>query len=275
MSDRAIRVGCVQIESGLQPAENLTLCLDYIAEATRLALDLVVFPESTSSRTDLKGVELITEPLDGPFVRAMINSLKGSTLTAIFGITEMNPDDPRPYNTIVAVRAGGIIAKYRKIHLYDAGTIQESRVIAPGDGPLEVFDVQGFSVGMINCYDIRFPEATRVLAERGADIVAVPTSWIRGPLKEFHWETFCASRAIENGVFLVGSGQTGGTRAGLSRIIAPDGTVVGGRSTSPGMIVTELSKDELESNRAFFPLLKQKRLRLEHAPLPHFSSTKG
>ena len=92
-------------------------------------------------------------------------------------------------NTVVAVAPGaGVVARYRKLHLYDAFGQRESEWVAPGDiGDPEVFEAGGIRFGLQTCYDARFPEVTRRIVDAGADVVCMPAEWVRGPLKEAHW----------------------------------------------------------------------------------------
>ncbi|NEK69687.1 MAG: carbon-nitrogen hydrolase family protein, partial [Xanthomonas perforans] len=260
-------IGCVQIESGLEPELNLPRCLAFAREAEARGVQLLIFPESTSSRSDEPAVPPVEERVDGPFVTRLRNELADSPMTVIIGMTEER-DDGLPFNTLVAFRAGSIVATYRKLHLYDAAGIRESDSISPGDGPIQVFEVDGFHVGMMTCYDVRFPELSRLLAKQGADVLAVPTSWVSGPLKEEHWKTLSAARAIENSLYLAGAGQTGGTRIGRSHIIAPDGVAEVAAGYGETLLVARLTKRRLEGVRSRFPMLDQTRFAVASAPQP-------
>ena len=113
---------------------------------------------------------------------------------------EVSDDPDRPYNTLVVVDRDGLRASYRKIHLYDSFGYKESdRLLA---GPVEpvLVDVGGFRVGLMTCYDLRFPELARELVSRGAELLVVPSAWVAGPAKVDHWRTLATARAIENTV---------------------------------------------------------------------------
>lgn len=251
-------VACVQPTSVLSSADNLADCLRIARDADSRGVRLLVFPESTSSRSDDVAVETEAQPLDGPFLSGLIAGLADLDMTVVCGVTE-STDDGRPFNTLVAFRQGEVVAVYRKMHLYDAAGMRESDTISSGDGPVTTFDVDGFRVGMMTCYDIRFPELARLLAVDGADVVAVPTSWVRGPLKEEQWLTLCAARAIENTVYLVGAAQTGGLRIGRSVVVAPDGVVQAALGSEEDVLVSRLSRSRLDDVRRAFPLLAQRR----------------
>ncbi|ADD42427.1 carbon-nitrogen hydrolase family protein [Stackebrandtia nassauensis] len=260
-------VGCVQMRSDLDPGENLRQCLRYLDEARTAGVDLLIFPETVSSRVDDPSRAPQAESLDDGFVAGLAKATEGLDLTVIAGVTETHDD--RPFNTLVALRDGQRVARYRKIHLYDACAMAESDTIAPGDGPVSTFAVKGFEVGMMTCYDIRFPELSRLLAERGADLLAVPTSWVRGPLKEEHWTTFCKARALENTVYLAGACQTGGSRVGLTSVVAPDGVIVSRLAQHEGLVTARIGRDALTAAREAFPLLEQRRFAISPEITPH------
>ncbi|OPG09466.1 nitrilase-related carbon-nitrogen hydrolase [Microbispora sp. GKU 823] len=118
-------------------------------------------------------------------------------------------DEDRPYNTLVVLRDGHLITHYRKLHLYDAFGGGESRRVRAADAVPETFEVNGFHIGLMTCYDVRFPELARLLAVRGADVIALPAAWANGPGKRAHWETLVRARALDNTVAAVGSGECG------------------------------------------------------------------
>lgn len=269
IDDREIEliVGCAQMASVLDPMQNLERCVSVAQEASRRGVQLLIFPESASSRSDDPHVPPLGEPLDGGFVADLASAVSDLAMTVIVGVTESGSAD-LPHNTLVALRGGRIISVYRKMHLYDAAGLRESDAISSGDGPVVTFEVDGFRVGMMTCYDIRFPEIARLLASDGADVLAVPTSWVRGPMKELHWTTFCQARAIENTVYVAGAAQTGGMRIGRSMIVAPDGIAEASAGTDTGLVVSRISRDRLHRVREAFPVLRQRRFSIVGTPHP-------
>lgn len=261
-------VACVQMRSTHDWRHNLSACLRHVEQARALGVDLLIFPETASSRTDVPTERPEAQGVDGPFVSALAAAAADSGMTLIVGITEAQAGE-RPFNTLVALRGGELIASYRKIHLYDACAMLESDTIQPGDGPVATFTVNGFTVGMMTCYDIRFPELARLLAEQGADLIAVPTSWVQGPLKEDHWAALCKARAIENTVYLAGAAQTGGNRVGLSTVVAPSGVSIATLGTDEDLLVATVQRRLLTAAREAFPLLVQRRFATSSIPEPH------
>lgn len=266
MSD-TFTVACAQLHSVRDVATNLGRCLRFVQQAVDRDVDLLVFPEATASRIDSSAETSEAQPLDGPFVSALAAATAGTALTVIVGLIESNGGD-RPFNTLVALRDGELIGTYRKIHLYDAAATRESDSIMPGDGPVATFDLHGLTIGMMTCYDVRFPELARALALQGADLIAVPTSWMSGPLKEEQWRVMCAARAMENTVYLVAASQTGGRRIGLSTVVAPTGVPIASLGAEESLLVTTIDRRLLEETRIRFPLLQQRRFSTSAVPGP-------
>lgn len=262
----SLLIGAAQLHSAHESSECAQQCLAVVAEAKAAGVDVLVLPESASSRTDAPDATPQAQPIDGPFVSSIIQALHGSTMTVIAGITEQTAD--RPFNTVVALDASGVRGVYRKLHLYDAAGIRESDTVRPGSEAPPVFIVNGFGIGIMTCYDIRFPETSRVLALRGADIIAVPTSWVRGPLKESHWLTFTSARALESTSYIVGAGQTGGSRIGRSVIVSPDGVAVAAAGAESTLLLARAYRDRITNARTVFPLLEQRRFDVVQSPLP-------
>ena len=248
--------------------ENLRSCLAFLERAADQGVDLLVLPEA-AYRTRGEGGDETTDlqPLTGPFVTELAAATVNRDLTVVLGTLEKT-EDHRPSNTLVALAGGRTLAVYRKIHLYDAFTRRESDRVLPGDGPLAVFDVKGFGVGMMTCYDVRFPEVARALAIHGADVLALPASWVSGPLKEMHWDIMTRARAVENTCYVVASGKTGPTRIGMSSVIDPLGVVTAQLGHEEGMVSTTISGEHLERVRQQLPLLQQRRMPVALQPDP-------
>ena len=159
--------------------------------------------------------------------------LRDHGIAVVAGVFEPGPGD-RVYNTAVAFDAhGDLVAAYRKIHLFDALGQRESDKVAPGD-EVVIAEIGGLRIGILICYDIRFPEHARALVARGADLVVVPACWAAGLFKEEHWVTLVRARAIENTVWVAAADQVpdrseppsrAPTGSGRSMLIDPMGVV--------------------------------------------------
>ena len=148
----------------------------------------------------------------------------------------------RVFNTLVAVRDGAIVAAYRKLHLYDAFSAKESTNVQPGEEIPGLVEITGLRVGMMTCYDLRFPEMARRLVIDGAELIALPAAWVRGLGKEAHWEVLVTARALENTCYVVAVGECGERNIGASMVVDPLGVAVAraargaGASSSPRSI---------------------------------------
>ncbi|WP_293695629.1 nitrilase-related carbon-nitrogen hydrolase [uncultured Agrococcus sp.] len=174
-------------------------------------------------------------------------------------------DDGRPWNRMVAFdRTGERVATYDKVHLYDAFAYLESDSVRPGPvyedhAELGVFDVDGWRVGMLNCYDLRFPEMSRALVDRGAEVLAIGSAWVVGHRKEFHFRTLAQARAIENTVFLAASTQQGDFSIGGSAVFGPLGDTLASAELDADLVTARLRDEALREARAILPVLENRR----------------
>ncbi len=264
-------IAVAQFAPGDDEAANLdSIRMLAEAAASRGAL-LVVFPEYSSYFTTGLGPDWLdhAQSLHGPFVRALAEIASELGIHLVAGLIEIVPGQgERVANTLVALDpAGEVVAHYRKIHLYDAFGMRESdRIIAgpvwtPENAP--IFEFGGFTVGLQTCYDIRFPEVTRRLVDAGADLILLPSEWVRGPLKEHHWRTLVTARAIENTVYLAAADHAPPIGAGNSMVVDPMGVelVTVGESTDVG--VAWISPARVAEVRHTNPALKLRRFRVE------------
>jgi predicted amidohydrolase len=223
-----VRIALGQLASGHDKERNMRTVGELARQAVDAGAELVVFPEESMYARGVPGQPLagVAESLDGPFathLRALASEL-GVTLAA--GIYEQAPDDSkRVYNTIVVAQASGELDSYRKLHLFDALGNRESEHVTQGDGAPLTFDSDGIRVGILNCYDIRFPELARLLIDDGAELLVVCASWADGRLKEDHWETLLRARAIENTCWVAAANQSSDSTVGRSMLIDPMGVV--------------------------------------------------
>jgi predicted amidohydrolase len=252
-----LRVALVQRAASLDPAENRA-ALDRVP-ALAAGADLVVLPEGSARDFGDPGSDLgpYAEDRDGPFARRLAEVAGNATLVA--GIFETAPDAGRPFNTLVVAGAAGP-AYYRKIHLYDSFGYRESDALTAGPVEPVVVDVAGWAVGLMTCYDLRFPELARALADRGAEVLLVPAAWVAGERKVDHWTTLLRARAIENTAYVVGVGQSGPRYCGHSMAVAPDGEVLVEADTADTVVEAVLDRDRLDRVRRTNPSLANRRM---------------
>ena len=171
------RIGLAQILGRPGAAEaNRKAGVDAAAALFEQRADIVLLPEMSVPwySTDREALEPLAEALDGPTVAGWQEQAKLHGGLVVGGLCERGDDGI--YNTAVAVGADGVVAHYRKLHLFDL----EKHCFAPGDAGLTVAETDYGTIGLCICYDLRFVEVVRVLALRGADLICVPTAWIRG-----------------------------------------------------------------------------------------------
>lgn len=259
----ALTVAVCQFAPTGSRASNRARVAELTANAARRGARLVVFPEYSSYFVDPMDATLAdnAESLDGEFVRMLQQAASDHDVTIIAGLVETAGERVR--NTLVAVDASGLRAVYRKQHLYDAFGQTESAWIEPGS--LEeprTLEIDGLRVAMMTCYDLRFPEVARTLVDAGADVIVVPAEWVRGPLKEHHWTTLLAARAIENTVYVVAADHPTPIGVGHSQIVDPQGVVIAGIGTSEGIAIADLTPDAVADVRAVNPVLRLRRYRV-------------
>ncbi|WP_433292522.1 carbon-nitrogen hydrolase family protein [Pseudonocardia sp. CA-142604] len=261
-----MRIALAQILSTPDPAHNLGLIEDGTRQAEEEGADLVVFPEASMC---CFGVSLgpIAEPLDGPWAERVRAIAADSAITVVAGM--FTPaDDGRVFNTLIAT-GNGVEASYDKIHLYDAFGFAESRTVAPGTKPVSI-TVDGVTVGLATCYDLRFPGLFQELASSGASVIVVPASWGAGPGKREQWDLLVRARALDSTAFVVACDQadpaTAGrdpgsapTGIGASLAAGPLGAVVDQIGAEPGLLVADLDIEQVHQARRTVPVLANRR----------------
>ncbi len=256
---RPLRLALVQTASSTDPADNrarLGTLADEVGEA-----DLVVLPEAFARDFGRPGevVASEAEPLDGPFVAALSAVARRQGGTWVAGMFETSEDPDRPYNTLVVVDGSGLRASYRKIHLYDSFGFRESDRLRAGATTPVVVDVADVRVGLMTCYDLRFPELGRALVDAGAEVVVVPAAWVAGPRKVRHWETLVTARAIEDVVHVAAVSQPGPRYTGHALAVDPRGDVVGALADGEGLLRVTLDADLVATAREENPSLANRR----------------
>jgi deaminated glutathione amidase len=268
----AFGVAVAQFAPGDDPQANLAEIRRLAGVAVQRGASLVVFPEYSSFFPgDLGNAYLAAaESLDGAFVQALSGVAADLGVHLVAGMVEATEDRTRVSNTLVAVDPErGLVARYRKLHLYDAFGQRESEWIAPGviEAP-ETFEVGGIRVGLQTCYDIRFPEVTRRLVDAGVDLVLVPAEWVRGPLKEQHWRTLVTARALENTIFVAAADHAPPVGVGNSMVVDPMGVEVATIGEGTDVAVAWVSAERIAGVRRINPALTLRRFGVVPLPPP-------
>lgn len=239
---------------------NAQRCVQMMAQAHQQGAALLVLPEALLARDDNDADLSVksAQSLDGEFLRSLLAESRTNGMTTV--LTIHVPSSPgRAVNTLVVLRGGEVIAHYGKLHLYDAFRIQESRRVDAGDRLPPLIEVEGMQVGMMTCYDLRFPELALSLALQGAELLVLPAAWVNGPHKVHHWTTLLAARALDVTCYLVAAGECGTRNIGQSRIVDPLGVTLAEAGDAPGLIFAEVTADCVYEVRAQLPVLKNRR----------------
>lgn len=264
-------VACVQLRSTEDRAASLDRAEALIARAAHWGAKLVATPENTPFLGAPAAKVASAEPLDGPTGRRMAHLARTLGIHLLVGSVGERLDDRRCYNTSLLYGPdGGLLARYRKLHLFDVDIpggprFQESAHIAPGD-QVVVADTPIGRIGLSICYDVRFPELYRALVDGGAEIVAVPSAFTLHTGKD-HWHALLRARAIETQCWVLAPAQEGrhdpqGTRwsYGHSLVVDPWGTVVAECGEGEGIAIAELDLDAARRVRRALPVRSHRRL---------------
>lgn len=257
-----MRVAAVQAAGSTDKAANIAKARRLVAGALARRPNFVVLPEAFMHDFGDSGTQLarVAEPLDGPFVSALTELARTYRIAIAAGMFERSEEAGLAYNTLVVIDVdGALIGHYRKIHLFDSFGYRESDRLKPGELSPVVVDLFGMRVGLLTCYDLRFPELARLLVAKGAEVLCVPAAWMRGPLKEDHWDTLLRARAIENTCFVIGAGQVGASYIGRSMVIDPMGFPLVSLGSDEGVVVADVERSRLEDVRSRNPALEHRR----------------
>lgn len=248
---------------------NVSACRSLVAQAKDAGAALLSLPECFAfvGASD-DDTSKIAEPLDGALFDRYRALAKDASLWVSFGGFPEKVDGSHHHNAHVVVDdQGGIRAVYRKIHLFDvtlpSGAVyHESRHTKAGD-QLVVVDSPVGKLGLSVCYDLRFPELYRALAERGAEVLLVPAAFTLTTGKE-HWEPLLRARAIENECFVVAAAQTGRHNErrdtyGHAMAIDPWGTVVAQCRDGTGISTVAIDRAWLDEVRRRIPVWQHRR----------------
>lgn len=260
----------VQMLAGDDKQLNLQEARRWVRDAAANGARLVALPEMFIWRGSKKLERQFAEPIPGPSSKALSELARELGIYLLAGsILEEISNSERAYNTsLLFAPSGKQIARYRKIHLFDVDlpngvSLRESQTRAHGESP-EVVKTELGAMGLTVCYDVRFPELYRRLAEQGAELIFVPSAFT-AYTGAAHWETLLRARAIENQAYIIAPDQFGKTANsfethGHSMIIDPWGRIIAELPDGPGVITATIDFDYLAKIRAELPALNHRRL---------------
>ena len=258
------KIALVQFKANVNKYKNLIKITNYINEASKRGAKLCAFPEFmmcyTPSSQSPKELANLAETITGEFVSTISKSAKQNSIQVVGTIYEKSPMANRVYDTSFLINERGkVVSKYRKIHLYDALGMKESKKLYPGSQISKPIKTTLGMIGMMICYDLRFPEMSRILASAGSEFLIVPSAWVKGEMKEEHWITINRTRAIENGCYVVAPDQVGNIYCGRSLVIDPYGKILLDMKKKEGIGIVDVSLERIKQVREKLPLLKNRR----------------
>jgi deaminated glutathione amidase len=264
------RAAAVQMSSGSDKRANLDRAEALVRVAAKRGAGLVVLPEVFDWRGPRGAQSAIAESIPGPTSDRLGALARELSIHVQAGsVTERIEGDQRCFNTaLLFAPSGEIVARYRKIHLFDVEipgqvSTRESETRRPGEDVVVAQTAFG-TIGLSVCYDLRFPELYRRLVKAGAEIFCIPSAFTF-PTGAAHWEPLIRARAIENQCYVVAPDQYGNSPSGHrdyggSMIVDPWGAVVARASEGESVIVAEIDLDYLRRVRQELPCLTHTRL---------------
>jgi predicted amidohydrolase len=214
----------------------------------------------TNSKQTPIELAALAETINGNFVDAISKAARKNSIQVVGTLYEKSKKKNRVYDTSFLIdKAGKLVSTYRKIHLYDALGFKESTKLEPGSKIPKPAKTNLGKIGMLICYDLRFPEMSRILASAGSEILVAPSAWVRGNKKEEHWITINKARAIENGCYVVAPDQVGNIYCGRSLVVDPFGKILLDMKKKQGIGVVDISLEKVKQTRKILPLLQNRR----------------
>jgi len=265
-----LKVACIQNCATPEVDHNIEACLRLTRQAASAGARLIALPEYFSGlRTEGPRIFPVAfRETEHPVIPAFAAAARSLEVTILLGsVAVMAPDGRIVNRSCLIDRQGRIAARYDKIHLFDVDlgegrVVRESATIAPG-GEAIVAAAEGAALGLTICYDLRFAQLYRALAQAGADVLAVPAAFMR-LTGEAHWHVLNRARAIENGAFVVSPCQHGTLAGGAecfghSLIVDPWGRVLADGGEDQGVITADIDLDEVAAARRRIPSLRHDR----------------
>jgi len=260
----------VQMASGPRRDANLERASELVREAATRGASLVVLPEVFAWRGARSDEAAHAEPIPGPATDCMAELARTTGIHLLMGsILERATGESRTFNTTCLLSPRGeLLARYRKIHLFDVDlpgrvTVRESDARAPGDDVVVVATPLG-KLGLSICYDLRFPELYRRQVRAGAELLLVPSAFTF-TTGSAHWEVLCRARAIENQCYLLAANQSGTSPHGFadfggSMIVDPWGVVIARAGDGETVALAEIDHGYLARVRRELPSLAHARI---------------
>lgn len=263
-----IKIAAIQMSTVADKMENVRTVKTYLEKIKDENPDFVILPEMFCCPYQTENFPIYAEKEGGPVWQQLSGYAKQYGIYLIGGSMPEKDAEGNVYNTsYIFDREGKQIGKHRKVHLFDIDvkggqTFKESDTLTAGDSDT-VFDTEFGKIGVMLCFDIRFPELSRMMVNDGAKVIFVPAAFnmTTGPA---HWELSFRTRALDNQIYMVGCAPARDVSAGYiswghSIVTVPWGRVTGMLDENEGILLAELDMDYEEQVREELPLLKSRR----------------
>lgn len=258
-----MKVSLIQMNSGSNRETNSLNSMKWLSAALSDSPDVICLPE----RFLYWGDDNDSNPEDvcSDRIIEFKNFARLNHVNVVLGSLALKTDDPdkNTNTTLVINRTGDIIHRYDKIYMYDV--MRDDLVLRESDSTIQgralgLFELDGITMGVGICFDIRYPEYFRELVQRGAEVIFLPACF-RKITGEVAWDVLTRARAIENQVYFCACAQTGEegvkARCGNTRIVSYDGRIVQNLEKDEGIVTAELDLEQLRRFRKTFPVLEQ------------------
>lgn len=263
-----IKIAAIQMSTVADKMENVRTVKTYLEKIKDENPDFVILPEMFCCPYQTENFPIYAEKEGGPVWQQLSGYAKQYGIYLIGGSMPEKDAEGNVYNTsYIFDREGKQIGKHRKVHLFDIDvkggqTFKESDTLTAGDSDT-VFDTEFGKIGVMLCFDIRFPELSRMMVNDGAKVIFVPAAFnmTTGPA---HWELSFRTRALDNQIYMVGCAPARDVSAGYiswghSIVTDPWGRVIDMLDEKKGILLAELDMDYEEQIREELPLLKSRR----------------
>ena len=264
---KKFRAAIVQMKSSEEKEHNLAYSVKLINEAAKRKARLICFPEFqmaySPAEQKTESLHRIAEKISGNFVSTLSNSARQNKINVVatmYEIINTNEKSQKVFDTgIIIDELGKVQSIYRKVHLYDALGFKESKKLLAGSIIEKPSKTSVGNLGLLICYDMRFPEISRILTVNGANILVSPSAWVAGFMKKVHWEVMVKARAIENGVYVLAPNQIGNIYCGHSMAIDPFGATILDMKNRQGIEYIDIDTTKIDTTRRTLPLLMNRR----------------
>jgi len=277
---RAVRVGLLQMSRGVEKAEKDTKAKAGIVDLARQGAELVCLPELFASQyfCQVENAELfdLAEPIPGPTTEAIARTAKEAKVSVVTPVFERRAAGVYHNSLIVIGPDGETRGIYRKMHIPDDPLFYEKYYFTPGDLGFRSIDTPAAQVGPLICWDQWYPEAARLTALRGAEVLVYPTAigWHPAERAEYGasqlsaWQTMQRAHAIANGVFVVAVNRVGHEGAaeggiqfwGHSFVADPFGVVLAEAGEEETTLLVDCDLSRMEYVRRNWPFLRDRRI---------------